>query len=1388
MSQDEPLRALIVERLLPVMTTVLDEATSEASDGPGVEIFRIDRLDVDLGDVAIEALPDALAERLAQALSEALRYRVGRMGRVPLGGEDVALSDTLPEASGAREAATTKKVRQFATETEADIADLMAFLTDGRTMPVSHGRVSGQGGEGREGRESMPGATEDTDAKARRGDAPSDLTPADPLDRLLSQVLKGDIQNVRRRIRASASPEVLIGRLTKQFSASGIEALIRALHPTAATEWLRGLDALDKLLANAGWRATARAQAQMAARAKLIAAGMLSAEGGPDARVLPWHDVWQVVLSSAHMSVDVANGDAMLDRAREIVALADTARRSGEIPRAMVDALHRVAESFHGVDDDNGPSTDWRIDVLSRLGQRSATTAANGTDTSDGVRQTHDASTDRRIDDFGGAATANEALPRDRLSLAAERGADARVVSRAATPPRLRKALAVALMRGQAQPLYDRWPQMMAKESGLLRDAMHHYVSVTDLRERIAATFPVSMLEDMLALVLPHASVVSDEGPALMDSPGVGHEALISPAPPNLTSGADVNVDARASRAADRTDADADMNEGESDKAQTHADIEGAVVADNASVAAWKWRRAWAHDMASSLMASGQGANLQRDAGDHSPRSTGAERPLPTDPETTATPVPELASDASDGTSRPTVADARHDGLLRALLSGSPAMLLDHWSGWLTDDSASLASIWRHYAKYETVLTRVVGGFPEDMLAELATALAPSASSLWHAFSALSIDMLAPPAAISSATPTAHTAHTAHAAHAAFVDWKRTVWRAFFTHLLSSGTGASTAVATVAVLRTVAQRSSSVPWQQQVVALWMAGGAARDASKPHEFGPPIAPASLGHVMPAAPSSVQPKRDGDESAEALQRLIRHRREIVPSSGDLIDAASQLSESQREAFRREIARSASSLTGEQHGLTADDWHSIVETMIAVSEAIPAVHGDVLYRAIVAQAPEVAPMHSEAVARYFASVAAALAQDTVLELDALCEAALEDVPMPSNIAGATSTWEAASVTKAGDLPPLALNDVTGAAAIDPPEFTPETATRRATMPDDFIAYLTSHAFRDGQPPPSGLDIWLRQSVYSGAHVLRPVIARAAEDETLTERWLDLIPQPLWPGIARLSSRDTPQVAHMLRVATDVTELFATTVEAVTAASLYRARWSFLFAWLFVPQRAFDAAVFATSLVERLARHANVEVPPALAARVHQQTGIDMSTNASNGNDAQQPVVDVAVRHAGVVLIWPFLSRLWDVLHLTHENRFVSDAAAERAVLLLHYAGTGLTDVPEHDLTIHKLLCGVPSATPVARHLDITEEEASLCDQVIDAMLQHWRSLGNTSRAGLRETFLQRDGRLSLAEDGWHLTVQRSAFDVLLTSLPWSISTIRLSWMEQTLWVKWA
>jgi hypothetical protein len=78
-------------------------------------------------------------------------------------------------------------------------------------------------------------------------------------------------------------------------------------------------------------------------------------------------------------------------------------------------------------------------------------------------------------------------------------------------------------------------------------------------------------------------------------------------------------------------------------------------------------------------------------------------------------------------------------------------------------------------------------------------------------------------------------------------------------------------------------------------------------------------------------------------------------------------------------------------------------------------------------------------------------------------------------------------------------------------------------------------------------------------------------------------------------------------------------------------------------------------------------------------------------------------------------------------------------------------------------------------------------MCDSLVDAIIANWTILGNCSRPALRETFLQREGRLVHAGPGWTLTVQRRAVDVLVDRIPWSIATVFHRWMPAPVQVAW-
>ncbi|KRB16303.1 hypothetical protein ASE08_25615 [Rhizobacter sp. Root16D2] len=172
----------------------------------------------------------------------------------------------------------------------------------------------------------------------------------------------------------------------------------------------------------------------------------------------------------------------------------------------------------------------------------------------------------------------------------------------------------------------------------------------------------------------------------------------------------------------------------------------------------------------------------------------------------------------------------------------------------------------------------------------------------------------------------------------------------------------------------------------------------------------------------------------------------------------------------------------------------------------------------------------------------------------------------------------------------------------------------------------------------------------------------------------------------------------------------------------------------------------------------------------------------------DAPPPPVELLpVGNAGLVLAAPYLPRLFMMLGLSDERAFAGPEAAERAALLLQLVATGEAAAPEPALVLNKLLCGIDLAAPVMRALQPTDAERSAVDGLLAAMILHWKVLGSTSVAGLRETFLQRDGRLQHADEHWQLHVAPRPFDMLIDQLPWGYATVRHPWMKEVLHVEW-
>lgn len=164
-----------------------------------------------------------------------------------------------------------------------------------------------------------------------------------------------------------------------------------------------------------------------------------------------------------------------------------------------------------------------------------------------------------------------------------------------------------------------------------------------------------------------------------------------------------------------------------------------------------------------------------------------------------------------------------------------------------------------------------------------------------------------------------------------------------------------------------------------------------------------------------------------------------------------------------------------------------------------------------------------------------------------------------------------------------------------------------------------------------------------------------------------------------------------------------------------------------------------------------------------------------------------DIYVHNSGLVILAAFLPRYFDMLGILENEVFPNEATAARGALLLGYLASGRKEIPEHELAFNKILCGLDVASPVPASIEVTEQEEEISRQILNAVLQNWDQMSNSTVENLRGSFLLRNGLLREQENSWLLNVESAGFDILLSFLPWTISVVSLPWMERRLEVDW-
>ncbi|WPV01755.1 contractile injection system tape measure protein [Mucilaginibacter sp. cycad4] len=180
--------------------------------------------------------------------------------------------------------------------------------------------------------------------------------------------------------------------------------------------------------------------------------------------------------------------------------------------------------------------------------------------------------------------------------------------------------------------------------------------------------------------------------------------------------------------------------------------------------------------------------------------------------------------------------------------------------------------------------------------------------------------------------------------------------------------------------------------------------------------------------------------------------------------------------------------------------------------------------------------------------------------------------------------------------------------------------------------------------------------------------------------------------------------------------------------------------------------------------------------------QAGLAQVINSFNDTDK------LYIHHAGLILLWPFLSRFFSKLGLTTDNVFTDRLDQYKACLLLQYLAMGPDSQPfEPFLPLNKLLCGMDLFEPVDIQMEIMQHEFDEADHLLAAVIANapmWKTL---SVEGLRQAYLQREGILSTRDGNWLLQVKRETYDILVDRLPWSNQIVKLPWMDNLIFVEW-
>jgi hypothetical protein len=165
----------------------------------------------------------------------------------------------------------------------------------------------------------------------------------------------------------------------------------------------------------------------------------------------------------------------------------------------------------------------------------------------------------------------------------------------------------------------------------------------------------------------------------------------------------------------------------------------------------------------------------------------------------------------------------------------------------------------------------------------------------------------------------------------------------------------------------------------------------------------------------------------------------------------------------------------------------------------------------------------------------------------------------------------------------------------------------------------------------------------------------------------------------------------------------------------------------------------------------------------------------------------MELEVKNAGLVLVFPFLKRFFEACGLLENSLFASEQSAVVATRSLNYLATN-DDQGEHGIyLLPKLICGIGIQMVIEDDQPLPDNIKLESRELLMSVISHWKVLNGSSIESLQIFFLQRRGLLVMDENEINVRIEKRAFDILLEQLPWTFSLFKFPWISPLIKTDW-